>query len=89
MYLSTYILGASNRENISHSMAQKNASYSLLLPGKILNLTALNNLRKFRERGNKTGAIESWKLLDEAGLGTVIESKARRGTDMVCTYIRS
>ena len=69
-------------------MAQRNASYSLLLAGKVLNLTALNNLRKFRDRGNKTGAIESWKLLEEAGLGTVIESKARRGTDMVCMYIQ-
>lgn len=68
-------------------MVQRNASYSLLLPGKVLNLTVLNNLRKFRDRGNKAGAIESWKLLDEAGLGTVIESKARRGTDMVCMYL--
>ena len=64
-------------------MAQRNASYSLLLPGKILNLAILNNLSKFCDRGNKAGAIESWRLLEEAGLGTVIESKARRGTDMV------
>ena len=72
-------------------MAQRNASYSLLLPEKVLNLTVLNNLRKlrkFRDRGNKAGAIESWKLLEEAGLGTLIESKACRGTDMVCLYIQ-
>ena len=55
-------------------MAQRNTSYSLLLPGNVLNLTVLNNLRKFRDRGNKAGAIESWKLLEEAGLGTLIES---------------
>lgn len=66
---------------MEQALANNNASYSLLLPGKILNLTILNNLRKFRDRGNKQGAKQAWKLLDEAGLGTLIESKARRGTD--------
>jgi len=68
-------------------MTQRNASYSLLLPGKVLNLTAFNNMRKLWERGNKTGAIKACKLLDEIGLETIIESKAHHGTDMVCMYI--
>ena len=62
--------------------AKADASFSLLLPGEVLNLTVLNQLRKFRDRGNKLGAKQAWSMLHKAGLG-LIETKARRGTDMV------
>ena len=72
-------------------MTRSNAAYSLLLPGKVLHLSALNVQRKFRDRGNKAGAKDSWRLLSERGLGELKEFKARRGTDIVsstftCVY---
>ena len=70
-------------ETTSKSLVHSNAAYSLLLPGKTLNLTTLNTMRKFRDRGNKAGATAAWKKLEELGLGKLNQSKARRGTDMV------
>ena len=79
-----YSSGSSQEGDTGEKLTfQKNATYSLLLPGNILNLTVLNSLRKFRDKGNKAGAVSAWKLLDEAGIGKLVESKARRGTDMV------
>jgi len=54
-----------------------------LLPGNILNLSVLNSLRKFRDRGNKAGAVSAWRLLHEERMGQLVESKAHHGTDMV------
>ena len=70
-------------ETTTKSLVHSNAAYSLLLPGQVLNLTTLNTMRKFRDRGNKAGATAAWKVLEEKGLGKLIQSKARRGTDMV------
>ncbi len=66
--------------------AHRNAAYSLLLPGKVLHLNALNcsSLRKFQDRGNRAGAKEAWLLLQKNGLGELCEVKARRGSPMVC-----
>ena len=40
----------------------------------------LNTAHKFRGRGNKDGAVAAIRDLEEAGLGSVIEYKATRGT---------
>lgn len=64
-----------------------NASFSLLLPGKVLYFNALNELRKFRGRGNKEGAKRAWQYLQEAGLGTFKTQKAARGTAQVILLI--
>ena len=63
--------------------AFSNAAYSLLIPGKILNLSALNHLKRFRNCGNKPGAKKGWQLLQECKLGKLIEDKAQRGTEYV------
>ena len=68
------------------ALVTKNATFSLLLPGKILNLTALSQQRKFKGRGNKPGAVKAWILLHEDNLGTMKEIKARRGTDKASVY---
>ena len=60
-----------------------NAAYSLLLPGKILYLNALLAMKKFRDRGNKEGAVRGFLALQEAGLGRVVEQKPQRGTTVV------
>ena len=63
--------------------AFSNAAYSLLIPGKILNLSALNHLKRFRNRGNKPGAKKGRQLLQECKLGKLIEDKAQHGTGYV------
>ena len=67
----------------SDGTATNNASFSLLLPGKVLYFNALNELRKFRGRGNKVGAKQAWECLEKAGLGTFVTRKAARGTTQV------
>ena len=58
--------------------AHGNATYSLLLPGKVLYLNALLSLKKFRDRGNKEGAVQGFYVLQGAGLGRVIEKSLNR-----------
>ena len=48
-------------------------AYCLLMPGKILNLSYLLRLKKFRKRGNKDGAVSAFYQLQDAELGRVIE----------------
>ena len=82
--MTLYFLGEQKVED--ESLAHRCASYSLLLPGKVLYFNALNSStqRKFRDKGNKAGARQAWQKLQNAGLGLLKEFKARRGTDMVC-----
>lgn len=59
------------------------ASYMLTLPGKVLDISVLNTSRKFREFGNKDGAVAAIKLLQESGIGVVHTEKATSGTSKV------
>lgn len=59
------------------------AGYVLLLPGKVLDISALNTSHKFRGRGNKEGAVAAINELETAGLGVVKEERATRGTTKV------
>lgn len=65
------------------SEAHRNATMSLLLPGKVLHLNALLALRKFRDRGNKAGAVRGFETLQESNLGRLITLKPQRGATMV------
>lgn len=68
------------------SEAHRNATLSLLLPGRVLHLNALLVMRKFRDRGNKAGAVRGFEMLQEHSLGTIISTKPQRGTSTVrCT----
>ena len=55
----------------------------LTLPGKVLDISALNSQHKFRDRGKKQGAVEAIEHLEEAGLGIIHKEWATRGTAMV------
>lgn len=77
---------AQSQGSLKADEAFSNAAYSLLIPGKVLNLSTLNAQKKFRDRGNKQGAKKGWQLLEESGLGKLHATKALRGTDMVCVY---
>ncbi len=81
-----YISEATNTSS-GDAKVRSNATFSLLLPGKILNLTVISQLKKCRGRGNKPAAKECWKMLHDAGLGTLRENKARRGTDLVSSNL--
>ena len=49
----------------------------LLLPGKRLHITALNEKKKFRDMGNKQGAVDTITSLEQDGLGIVISTKTQ------------
>ena len=74
------LTGGTTKDN---ALAQSNATFSLLLPGDVLDLITLNCQRKFHDKGNKAGAKLGWDLLQKCGLGELKEKKARRGRDMV------
>lgn len=67
--------------NADESKVKRNAAFALLLPGKVLHLSALIVTRKFRERGNKAGALEAMVQLGNVGLGKLSEVKSARCTD--------
>lgn len=71
-----------NETNTSYSVTSQSsaAGYTLKLPGKRLNLSALLYAKKFRECDYKTGAIEAFKQLETTGLGTLEETKTKTGT---------
>ena len=52
---------------------ESTAAYSLCLPGKTLFLKHLLTLKKYRNRGNKDGAVRAFYKLEEEGLGKVLE----------------
>lgn len=58
-------------------------TFSLLLPGKMLHFNALNEKRRFRDKGNKAGAKPAWQELERSGLGTFLEEKVARGTRVI------
>lgn len=70
---------------IPTSEAERNAAFSLLLPGKVLHLNALSHLRKFRDRGNKPGAVKGFEVLQKNDLGKLISIKPQRGATTVRT----
>ena len=73
--------------NAEESKVRRNAAFTLLLPGKVLHLSALIVARKFRDRGNKAGALEAMNLLQDKGLGKLLSVNSARGTDKVSAYM--
>ena len=59
--------------------------YMLLIPGKRLHITALNERKKFRDMGNKQGAVETINALEKDGLGLVFSNRTQ-GTAKVCYH---
>ena len=66
------------------------AAYCLSLPGKTLNHSHLLSLKKFRRRGNKDGELRAFYMLEEEGLGKVLEVASlcvHRSMGMYCTCV--
>ena len=76
--------------SLDTSESHSNAAMSLILPGKVLHLNALLAMRKFRNCGNKAGAVRGFEELQESGLGKIHSIKPQRGASMVrnilCVY---
>lgn len=68
-------------------VVERAAAYVLTLPGKMLDISVLNTSRKFREFGNKDGAVAAIEFLQECGVGVVHTEKATRGTSKVQNYV--
>ena len=62
------------------------AQYTLLLPGKALHLSVLNNARKFCNKGNKEGELKAFQLLEKEGLGKM-ESYTTPGQKTKVQYL--
>ena len=60
------------------------AAYCLLLPGRKLYLSPLLAMKKFRNKGNKEGAIRAMHKLEDEGLGKVLIVSGSRGNSQVC-----
>ena len=60
--------------------------YTILLPGKKLDLSALIKAKKYKSKGNKVAAVAAFKRLQEMELGTLHELGSSRGTPMVNNY---
>ena len=73
---------AQEKRSSSNDLVARTAGYMLLLPGKVLDISALNTSHKFRGRGNK-GAVAAINELESASLGVVKEERATRGTTKV------
>lgn len=60
MYVCMYVGPLTGGTTRDDALARSNATFSLLLPGNVLDLTALNNQRQFHDKGNKAGAKLGW-----------------------------
>ena len=67
--------------------AQQNATTSLTVPGKVIHLSAILNKSKFRNKGDKEGAVAGLQLLEKAGLGELESMNTKRGAALVSVSI--
>ena len=75
-----YDLGQSEEEITTDNAT---AAFTLTLPGKTLYLSKLLYLKKYRNRGNKDGAIRAFYRLEDEGFGRVFEVGGSKGTNVV------
>ena len=73
----------------SDTQAHACATISLLTPGRVLHLSALLVLKRYRDKGNKAGAVKGYQLLQQEELGELVEMKPQRGASIVCSILLS
>ena len=77
----TVSVGTMSTKSPDHAIA----AFSLLLPGEVLHLSAILVAKKLRPiNGNKESAVRGFRILEEAGLGRLVELNPQRGATMVC-----
>lgn len=83
-YMPTVSVGTMTPKSPDHA----SAAFSLLLPGEVLHLSAILVAKKLRPiNGNKESAVRGFRILEEAGLGRLVELNPQRGATMVCKSI--
>ena len=60
-----------------------NAAYTLLQPGKVLDLSIMLKNKKYQNRGQKEGAVKAMKKLEADGFGVLKKKEMHRGTSAV------
>ena len=60
----------------------------LTVPGAVLDLSALLKDKKFRNRGNREGALKAMKILQDEGLGK-LEEKRTHGSVKVSMQLHT
>ena len=55
----------------------------------MLYISALLASKRFRDKGNKDGAVRAIKMLEEAGIGRVLEDKPPIGATVVSIIMHS
>lgn len=73
------ILGVAERGETSTESSEADLTYTLKLPGKRLKLTALLYAKKFRNFGNKQGALRAFKKLESLELGKLETVSTKTG----------
>ena len=75
----TGVNAESKTARITQSGGRSNEGLCLTLPGSQLDLSVLLKEKKFRGRGNKEGALQALRNLDDDGLGK-LEEKQTKGS---------
>lgn len=73
-----YFIGNQCEQGMSPVAPMSIEGFCLTLPGKELHLPSLLVAKKFRNRGNKDGALAAFRQLASDGLGTL------KGENPVC-----
>ena len=78
--ISTYVhfIGSDDGGNVISA-----AAFTILQPGKILDLSAMLKAKKYSARGNKDGAIKAMKKLQSDGFGMLKKKDMQRGAAAV------
>ena len=76
-------LEQSSSSNQDTDCTKSTALFCLMLPGKRLHLKPLLAMKKFRNKGNKHGAVKAFYYLENEGLGKVIELSGSKGSATV------
>ena len=64
----------------SSTKLNKCTSHTLLIDGKLLDLTALGYAKKFRDHGYTKGGLAAFQEIERAGLGIISEKKVNNST---------
>lgn len=76
------IINSNKTGDFSDSLIN-NATYTLLQPGKILDLSSILKNKKYQNRGHKEGAVKAMKKLEADGLGTLKKKELHCGAAAV------
>jgi len=63
------------------------AAFTILQPGKLLDLSAMLRAKKYANRGNKERAIKAMDKLESDGLGKLLRKEMQHGASAVSSSV--